>query len=392
MSPEFMESLQAALEIARHAPSSHNCQPWALGYLSRPVKGRVLDGLARSYPGLSLGKGRADQVLCLALNRNRALKALPAHDLEMKLSCGLFLHPLIKALALTGWGVKGVVYTGTDAPIDVPSRYWPEHFIPLAHVILHPVDPLDSEAWDGGLDRLRDAMGNRCTNRMDFGPGALSEHKRGLLLQESTSVMPLQGQGVSLRFHVDPDEIKGTGQLVARHGGIDFSHGSAWRETYGFIRFSHRGEARAEDGFSIEHLLGGMPWAKRAALKLLLSPPAMGCLRHVGLHRHMARKMGALVSETGTLVSLAFPDATATVGDEIEAGCALSEFWLQADREGLVLHPISVMLQHTRAREALQGLLGVPGRMVFFARVGLPMRPCRPSPRQAATGEILRVV
>jgi len=394
MNAHFMDSLRVAIGIANHAPSSHNCQPWALGYLgSRQVKDRVFDGLKGGCSGIARLKGREDvHVLCLALNRKRALKALPAHDLEMKLSCGLFLQPLLQALGMVGWSVREVMYAGEDTPLEVSSPQWPEYLVPLAYVFLEPLPgPCRSEEGNS-LSRLKEVMVERCTNRGPFEDGAISEGVRHRLQRCGTSIKTCKGQGVNVRFHTDPALIVKAGQLVSNHGGRDFSHGAAWRETYSYIQFSRRRATRAEDGFSIEQLFGDMAWEKRVLLKLVLSPLSMKFLKQFGFHRYIAKSMGALVAGAGTLVSLSFSGTEATAADEIKAGCVLSDVWLQAYREGLSVHPLSVMLQHSDVRDELQALLGVSGRLFFFGRIGHPVQAFRPSARRNSDREVLHAL
>lgn len=74
----FAAALQQAVDIARQAPSSHNCQPWSLHY----------DAAARC--------GR------LAIDRRRALQSLPSLEREMLMSCGIFFEYLSALLNCAG--------------------------------------------------------------------------------------------------------------------------------------------------------------------------------------------------------------------------------------------------------------------------------------------------
>lgn len=68
----------------------------------------------------------------------------------------------------------------------------------------------------------------------------------------------------------------------------------------------------------------------------------------------------------------------------LSAAGALADYWLDATAAGLVLHPISIVIQHDDLRLALQRRFCLPGRVFFAARLGHPAAafPASPAPRR----------
>src|SRR5690242_4213226 len=93
----FHDVLGEAAGLASLSPSSHNSQPWALA--------RMATGGARAAAAGFLGipEGGDEEYLVLALDRRRALTALPAHTVEMAVSCGAYWRLLLRALTAQGW-------------------------------------------------------------------------------------------------------------------------------------------------------------------------------------------------------------------------------------------------------------------------------------------------
>lgn len=102
----FAAALQQAVDIARQAPSSHNCQPWSLHYDTDARCGR------------------------LAIDRRRALQSLPSLEREMLMSCGIFFEYLSALLYCAG------------SPLAWRWEHGPTHLLSFAPPRLpRPIEP-----------------------------------------------------------------------------------------------------------------------------------------------------------------------------------------------------------------------------------------------------------
>jgi nitroreductase len=343
--------LHEAAAVAALAPSSHNSQPW-----------RVVVS--------SFGDDEAVCVLCL--DRQREIRALPAHAPEMLLSCGMFLHVFV--LALVGAGVHTVVsYRGLPGERELPTGLTPVARIACSR---------GRRVIDTGSLRLLETVAQRRTNRGRY----------RTTIPDSTLLCALERLGpvlgaaerVTRTVHVlEPDAIAQVAALTARAAELDFSHAAAWRETFGFIRFSAREQAGARDGFPITQLFGPLPGPVRWMLRALLHPRTLRWLRRLRPGRVMARGLCRLVAEAPVLVAFeSSPTNERTPDALVSAGAETMSYWLNATIAGLALHPISVLLQHADARTELQRHLNLTGRCVFFARAGFSDVVFPPTPRR----------
>ncbi|MFH8468517.1 RedV protein [Streptomyces sp. NPDC017991] len=392
----FEHALRAAADIAALSPSSHNCQPWGVarptGRGARRAVERLVDEAPTGgpeAPGGTSGEsgtrgGGTDEYVILALDRERALTSLPAHAVEMLVSCGAYLQILLRSLALQGWSTDRIRFVEPPAggraggAHDVGSSLgdtWPVSWSPLCAVRLRRTD-----RPDGSLAELRRTAMARRTNRAPYRPDAVEPAVLDGLSAPSTGVA--EGAGVTVRHLVADSERAAFAGLVARHGGRDFSHRQAWHETYSFVR---RDEAEAEargDGFALSQLFGPLSATRRHALRLALAPTTMNVLRHVGYHRVLARQLARVVRPTPVIVAMGLADALPGVEATVRGGARLAEYWLRATEAGLVLHPVSVVLQHDDVRKELQDRLGLPGRTIFVSRLGRPLTGFPRSPRR----------
>ncbi|WP_131741031.1 RedV protein [Actinomadura roseirufa] len=386
----FADALSAALDVAVLSPSSHNCQPWGLaGMVSAPARRRA---------AAVLGGPRAGrEYLVLALDRERRLGALPAHAAEMLLSCGLYWRLLQRALAAQGWvAERSETVAGPGAP---PALGLPPSWEPLCAAEFRRAGEPDGDLGD--LGELRALARRRHTNRAPYRSGAV-EPELLTALERPGGTVPGgtgpastgpagtgpasmgDGPAVAVRRLASWPERARFADFVARHAGRDFAHGGAWRETHSFLRWSAAEAAERGDGFTLEHLFGPMPARDRWARRLALAPAAMAVLGRAGYPRLLAGRLAAVVRRSPVIVMMSLPEQEPGVRDVLAASAVLADYWLAATAAGLVLHPVSIVIQHEDLRRALQRRFGVPGRVFFVARLGRPAAGFPRSPRRPA--------
>ncbi|GAA2461912.1 RedV protein [Streptomyces mauvecolor] len=364
----FDAALRDAMAIAVLAPSSHNCQPWGLAHFTSPGARRA----AAHHMGRT--EDSDSTYLALALDRERSLVALPAHDLEMLLSCGAYWWLLLRALGIQGWAVAADGYP--DHPLHPVSELgdsWPSTWALLAVVELRRHGVPD---WDS-LAELRTTATERHTNRAPYRKEPVDNE----LLFTLGQLGDVTSAGTIIRHFTGADERAHFVRLLARHGGRDFSHTAAWRETHSFVRRDEAAAQAAGDGFALSQLFGPMSAPRRRLFSLALAPATMRTLRPLGYHRVFARGIAAAADKAPATVAMSLPDEAPGGASLVRAGGDLVDYWLRATRAGLAVHPVSVLLQHDDLRRALQSSLGLSGRTVFVARLGRPTTDFPAAPR-----------
>ncbi len=381
---DFGHALRTAADTARLAPSSHNCQPWALARLSssdaRASAVRLLAASGDSRP-------REDsEFVAVVLDRTRQLDSLASHELEMQLSCGAFIQLLIRSLACQGWWLERSVLTDE-------SDSWAYRSVPA------PVRALGPAGWrpgwsllavlevryagmpEGSLTEWQDLAAARRTNRGPYTDRAVSAEALRRLLDAAPGLSGQAPVGVRhLTSRADRDLFV---DFVSRHAGRDFSDRAAWRETYSYVRPTRADAERRGDGFSLSQLFGRLHPLRALMLRTALRPGTMRLLRHIGYPRLLAARMAAAIRPTPAFVAMGFTGASPSAADALRGGARLADYWLTATREGLSLHPISIVLQHEDLRRRLQADLALPGRTFFISRLGHAGSGFPPAPRRA---------
>lgn len=370
MTRAFADALTRAAEIARWAPSSHNSQPWRAVRLA----GRRVPSLPEAAEGI--------EPVVLVLDRARMLKALPSLRHEMYLSCGMFLGLLVAALEAQGHAcalrwlpeeprAQGV--EGLEAEFGGQA---------LVAVLARPGGRAPDEAALAELARLAAA---RRTYRAPFLDRPLSEADAEALFAAAWSPELTGGAG-AVRPEYSPAVIARAADLVARHGALDFADRAAWAETYRYIHFDP--DAPAEDGFHLASLVGPVSPARRRLMQVAFAPGVMRLLRAFGLPQRMGRELGALVARSPALLSCGLSGHQPGPKALLQAGARLMEVWLNAERLGVAIHPVSVMVQHDEPRRELERACGIRGRAVFFARLGYAdaAKGFGPTPRRPVDG------
>lgn len=363
----FRMALDAAAAIAALSPSSHNSQPWALARLSSAG--------ARRSAGALLGlDGGGREHLALAVDRTRQLDALPAHAVEMVLSCGAYWQVLIDALAAAGWVLDASC--GEPGPLGDGRQLcggWPPTWSPLAVAAFRP-----GGGDDAALAELRRLATARRTNRAAYLDAVPFPDVLARLAGDPA------GPGTEVRHLTGPDERAAFADLVARHAGRDYSHDAAWRETHAFLRWSRADAAARGDGLLLGEPAGLLAGPRQRVSRLALAPASMRVLRHVGYAGVLGRRLAGTVRSTPVIVALSVPGPEPDDRCLLDAGGRLVRYWLAATGAGLALHPISVLVQHEDVRRQLEDRLGLPGRVVFVSRLGRPAVGVPPAPRRPA--------
>ena len=361
------DALRDAVSVARLAPSSHNCQPWAVASFESPEAVRTL--------GEWLGvRPRPDERwLVVALDAERALEALPSLGTEMRLSCGMFLQLLAARFAEDGLAARVIPCEGrTGLP---PLADYPGAWTPLAAVAVSPGAPRLPE-W------LSVLAAHRRTNRAPYEQRPVTSDARRDLAGAGALFDDDAGRAaVSVMLIDEPGMIRTVGELVGQHAGVDFTDAKAWAETYRYIRFSERAAAANADGFALTQLFGPLPPLVPQLLRMALSPAAMRVLRVFGAPAVMARGLGSLVGAAPLLACVSV--ASESPWTELVAGGVALDLWMRATACGLALHPVSAILQHDDIRERFERLVAPKGRAVFFARVGYPTATFPPTSRRS---------
>lgn len=323
----FEHALREAADVAALSPSSHNCQPWGVAWsTSRGARQAAALLVGEAPDGISGASGtdesETDEYVVLALDRERRLTSLPAHAVEMLISCGAYLQILLRSLALQGWSTDLIRFfdplpdertSGIRSEGRPLGDAWPSSWSPLCAVRLRRTDESS-----GSLAELRDTALARRTNRAPYRSEALEPSVLAGLCAPSADAA--ESADVTVRHLVTEGERATFAHFVARHGGRDFSHQQAWRETHSFLRRNEAEAAARGDGFTLGQLFGPMSGPRRHFLRAALAPTTMRALRHAGYPRLLARQLAVVVRPTPAIVTMSFagtaPGLEATVRGE----------------------------------------------------------------------------
>ena len=350
----FLDALRGALSIAALAPSSHNSQPWSLAYLAtRSAREAIRDVLAEEPPYL----------LAIACDGERIIQALPDHAVEMLASCGMFLELLARALFQRGFDLE--IIWCCEGELHVPGL--PSAWRPLALLAATPrrcSEPMRDE----DVEELAAA---RVTNRGPYAGEAVGDEARHRFETARPLVRVPDVSPMRVSVVHESAAIERMGAFVSRHAAADFAHRQAWAETYRYIRFTPEASAEAEDGFSIEQLFGPLSSATKAVLRAALSPEAMRVLALTPVPRLLAKGLGDLIKKhTPAMGVFSIITREPSPRDFLAGGVQVMASWLEATRDKLALHPVSVILQHPDLRALFSTEHGLSGRVFFLTRIG----------------------
>ncbi|MFD1660507.1 RedV protein [Streptomyces caeni] len=366
----FPAALDEATAIAALSPSSHNCQPWGL---ARLTSGAACRAAARHFGSAPGGDDAGSEYLALGLDGDRSLGALPAHEVEMFVSCGAYWQTLLRALDSLGWSVHRLDLPAATGR-EVLGAGWPAGWMLLALVELRRTG-----RPDGTLDGLRAVARARRTNRAPYTPRAVASDMLAGLERPVAGAVPTAD--IDVRHLTGPD-LRRFARLVSRYAGLDFSHGPAWRETYSYIRRDDTEAAELGTGFTLPQLFGRMSAVRQLLLRCALAPATLRILRFGGYHRVLADRLAAVVRRSAAISVLAWDTPAPDRAEMVRGGARLADYWLRATRYGLALHPVSVVIEHDGPRHVVEDVFGLPGRVFFVSRLGHPATAFPPSPRR----------
>ncbi|MDW6004027.1 hypothetical protein [Vibrio mangrovi] len=338
----FEQKLTDAIEVARSAPSSHNCQPWAIHYSS-------------------------SRMGCLAIDRNRALKGLPSLENEMLMSCGIFFQHIQALMQNAGVPLNWAWYDESHtATLPLPSHQ-------EGLLCFYPEEPgmENPEAYR----ELSGLIQNRHTNRMPYETTELSALQQSRL-QEIVTDSPVQ-----LELWQDEASRKKVAALVYRYAALDFADKRAWQETYSFIHFDKN--KPVDDGFFLHHLFGKLPSYAEWLFRIGFHPGLNPLTRLLRLPQLMARGFSKLVEQGPQYLALSVPEPNRH--NLFLTGMTLAQLWLTLQQWGWSVHPLSVLVQHDLPKATLAKTLGMAHLPVFFARFGQIKVAAEVSPRRASS-------
>lgn len=307
--------------------------------------------------------------MVLALDGDRALRALPAHHDEMLLSCGMYWHLLTRALAALGWQVSRLTCPPSAELAALPARWRP-----LATATFQP-----AAVEERCFDQLAELADRRRTNRGAYLPESID---RELALIARGAAEPL------VSYWTDQPSRRLVAAMMAGDGTRDFTHAAAWQETYSYLRGTDGAARKRGDGFSVSQLLGSKPRVPSQLVRAALSPTSMRALSTFGFHRLIAQRMAASIASAPAILAISTRSAPDDLASWLQSGQEVMRAWLAATTSGIALHPVSVLIQHRDLRARLEDQLGVTGRLVFLARAGRPVRPASSSPRLSLAGRL----
>lgn len=317
---DFASSLHKAIDIARFAPSSHNCQPWQVKLVASNEQGLCFDVL---------------------FDESRMLNSLPSLNREMYLGCGIFTEFLLQALEYQGFITKATWLDDTSRLVRI-------------EVIAK------SEPDIGALNNLANLIRSRRTLRSPYQSPQIPDE---LIRKVKSECNQFNGK---IFIHSGSGKMKVIAELVKFYASLDFSNRDAWRETFRYICFDEKEER--EDGFYFSNLFGQTSNWFRWAFRLGLHPINHRFYSLLKLPSMMASNFAKLISDEGHLMTL-------TVADEspeslFSAGQMLGRFTLTVQQMEWVMHPMSVLVQHDAPRSQLSDFLGLQQPLVYVARLG----------------------
>jgi hypothetical protein len=331
--------LYRAVDIARFAPSSHNCQPWQIRLCS--VKPQWI-----SFE--------------LQFDQTRMLDSLPSLTREMYLGCGIFLEFLLQVLA--GLGMQ-------------TQTRWLGHGRRLIAIEARLTSAPDERLLEHLIYQIQSRRTVRAPYRSPQIPAQLHEkisHENSLF-------------DGNVALHCGTEKMKTLATLCRHYASLDFSNRNVWRETFRYIHFD---ETQAtEDGFYFSNLFGQRSAWFRWAFRLGLHPSNHWLYSLLSIPAMMASTFSKLVSTQGHIMTL-------TAGDEsakslFVAGRSLGRFTLKIQQMNWVMHPLSVLVQHDEPRARVAAALDLHQPLVYIARLGQCSDIPRAAPRRAVDSIIV---
>lgn len=371
--------VERALSKAIYAPSSHNCQPWEIVLIKHSQSRQIIRQYLIKYGNLEYFK-ELKNYLILCVNQSKSLTSLASHELEMLLSCGAFLESLALGFAAQNMQTIALWHNDSSQVNPLPdSLPIPLTWIPL---VILTVDSITSEEIVANeIEQKVAQLTQRLTNRGVYAQKLIAPEVKKSLMNTTSIFYPDIHRQCNLSFIDDADNISQIGKFFKRNAQIEFTASSVWQETYKYIRFGDRNLVK--DGLPVSQLLGEMPQILKPVVKFLLSPATMAVLKYFGLPQLLTTQMSKLITGSPAVVYFNFQTDKPSVKTKLAGGALWLSFCLNATMEGLAVHPMSVILQHSHLRSRFQETHKLPsGRGFFFCRIGQPLEAFPPAPKR----------
>ena len=373
----------AALETAGLAPSSHNTQPWEVALVkSDSHSERIEQFLTQQDPTIKLQKPAA--YMMLALNHTRHLWSLPAHRLEMVMSCGMFLESLFTILAGHKWRGE-ICWHGQghrqalEPYLDLPSTWEPLAVISLYH---------NDDAPALNIPGTR-SFSDRITNRGPYLDRKVPSEIIEDLLASNSLMFPEIRKQTQITLIQDLEMIKSMASFLGRHAELEFSNKAVWQETYKWIHFGIQECRRNQTGLPIMQLFGKLPPGVRYLLKLLLAPPSIQILSKLGALSGIGNQMEKAIVGSPALGYLNFKSEQVSQPLQLAGGALILDLWRRATEAGLVFHPLSIILQYPDLESTFRQKYNLPaGKGFFFFRMGYPKTTFAPVPKRNLASDL----
>jgi len=359
-------TLKQALISANLSPSSHNCQPWMTVIIDSE------DKQLNIQQTLSLSSRPR---IIFGLDKTRTLTSLPIHSIEMHLSCGAYIQAFLEALGPSI--AASTLWVSTQANSNIASIELPENFIPLMILAFHEeADPTTRPYYTNQL-------ASRRTHRLEYKKIPLQTAQLDCLRDTQSHLDPHNSLGLKQTIITDGTRINQFCHCISQNAGKEFTHPTAWKETYAYFRWNEEHAKQQGDGFTLSHVLGPMPKFMTWIVKCILYPTTMKLLSVLQIPKLLAKDMSRKFQSSDAIFLLSFPTDEPSIQDQIIAGSYLLNFWLRADSQGLSLWPCSILLQHDSSRKQLESSLDVEGRLYFVGKIGTPKQKLSPAPRHS---------
>jgi len=282
--------LRRLVEAAVRAPSGDNCQPWQFHF----------DGGDR---------------LEISFLPERAKSFFDFNHCGTLISVGAVIENIRIQAASDGLAVD-VTYTGDEDPGRpvVVLGLRPDEAITVASARLH-------------------AMLQRTVTRRPFLPKKIAREKLSEVLANPV-------EGVDVRVIEDGRSIRQWARLIYLADRIRYTHPVIHKELFEKIQFTKAAAQQTRIGLEIDRLGAGP--AANLIMRFLQPWPRMQRLRKIGVDRALSGHSRLLAVSSGALVLLTIPGTDQrhwiTAGEQVE------RLWVQAQEQGLCVHPMTVAL------------------------------------------------
>lgn len=345
----FTDPRMKVVSQAELAPSGHNMQPWSI----------TLDPTA------------AD-VLYLYADASRLTPAVDPLARQTMVSQGTFLEYLRVSAANLGYRADFELFPEGD--YDESDLAASMNSLPVAKITLTPDAAATSPDYASVF--LSD------TNRSPYSDTPLTVDQRSTLTGLAT------GSGATLQIFTDPHDVTRLGELGVEGTLIETQYAAATAESDALFSSTEQAKNEARSGFAVEGqgTSGLMKYFLQGLITLVpaTNDDAAGAKNAIAL-------TDAAVAATPAYGMIRTAGNTRT--DQVEAGILYAEFSLRARTLGLVMQPLSQVLQEYPTMAAPYAAIheeyAVDGETIqMLVRIGSPTTEYPTSMRRDATALI----